>query len=121
MLARPVPQTRISAVHQWGRCIATMRGDTQKRAEPRSDSIRTELALAGIVRGRGPPPDDLLGELDQHPPGIVVLQLAKYPQQPQFEQNLHRLGIGAAGFYLSGLGRRTAEQIVGDAERVGDL
>ena len=43
-------------------------------------SVRTK-SLAG-VRGGGLALDDLLGELDQHPPAVVLLQFAKHPQQP---------------------------------------
>ena len=52
---------------------------------------RQTRSIAGVVGVGGLALDDLLGELDQHPPGIVVRQLAKHPQQPQFEQGLHCL------------------------------
>ena len=69
MIARPASQTPICSVHQWGRCIATMRGSN---LEPRFDSIETETALARVVVGSGLTLDDLIGELDQHPLGMVI-------------------------------------------------
>ena len=46
-IARPASQTPICRVHQWGRCIATMRGKRQS-------AVVAELGLAGVVGRRRP-------------------------------------------------------------------
>jgi hypothetical protein len=54
MIARPQPQTRIWRLHQWGRCIATMRGaEIRKRRSPfslRGCQSGGEYAIKGCDR-----------------------------------------------------------------------
>ena len=94
MLARPcVTDTDFRGVINGGRCIATMREETGcRRARRRMRDARL-AASSGVAAAIGLAFDDLLGEVNQHAFGPVILQFVKRPQQAQFEQRLQRAGI----------------------------
>ena len=84
MIARPVSQTRISRRSSMGQ----MHRD-HARKQPRDERFR-RAELAGVV-GRAWRLTICSASWISTRLAIVVLQFAKHPQQPQFEQRLHRL------------------------------
>ena len=64
---------------------------------------KTRRALAGISAAGALAPHDLFGQLNQDALGVIVAQLAKEPEQAQFEQGLQRFIVRTGrGFSLAG-------------------
>ena len=93
IFARPASQTRIFTPHQWGGCIATMRGrrcgarsidaGNRRHRASRGALFDGGIPLAGVSSTVELTLDDLFGQLNQHLFGSQIRQILKSPHQSQ--------------------------------------